>query len=496
MDLKNLQNGSDIRGVAINSIENEPVNLSQEIAVQLGFAFAKWISYRHEGSAKIGIGMDPRLSGPELKQGLFDGLLSFGAIAVDFGLATTPAVFMSTQFKETSCDASIMITASHLPSNRNGFKFFTKNGGLDKKDIKEIIEIAENTSIEKVNSNEIIPQINLIELYSKYLIDTIKAKTKKEKPLNDLHIIVDAGNGSGGFFAEDILSELGANTEGSLFLDPNGTFPNHAPNPEDRKAIGVLQDQVLKTNADLGIIFDTDVDRAAIVSSSGKPINRNALIALISAILLEEHPGSTIVTDSVTSTGLQKFIEKKGGIHHRFKRGYRNVINEGIRLNNIGKECWLAIETSGHGAMRENYFLDDGAFLIAKLLIKYAQINEKGQNLEQIIENLEEPKDEKEIRLKILDANFGSYGQKVIEDLKDYVSKTEGWEAEKVNHEGFRVNCLPNHGDGWFLLRLSLHDPVLPLNIESNIKGGSTQILNGLTGFLKKYDQLETSSLI
>lgn len=97
------------------------------------------------------------------------------------------------------------------------------------------------------------------------------------------------------------------------------------------------------------------------------------LIALIAYVILEEHPHSTIVTDSVTSDGLADFISRKGGRHHRYRRGYKNVINEGIRLNEAGEECWLAIETSGHAALRENYFLDDGAYLAAKLIVLCCQ---------------------------------------------------------------------------------------------------------------------------
>ena len=106
------------------------------------------------------------------------------------------------------------------------------------------------------------------------------------------------------------------------------------------------------------------------MDSEGNELNRNRLIALISAIVLKEHPGSTIVTDSITSDGLTEFIEQDlQGIHQRFKRGYKNVINEAIRLNQECQESWLAIETSGHGAMKENYFLDDGAYLVTKLVI-------------------------------------------------------------------------------------------------------------------------------
>jgi len=220
----------------------------------------------------------------------------------------------------------------------------------------------------------------------------LKIQSNFEKPLQGLKIIVDAGNGAGGFFTSKVLSQLGADTTGSQFLDPDGNFPNHVPNPEDKDAMQSICDAVVREKADLGVIFDTDVDRSAIVDSKGNPVNRNALIAMISAVILNEHPGSTIVTDSITSEGLTKFIEVElKGKHHRFQRGYKNVINESIRLNTLSEESWLAIETSGHAALKENYFLDDGAYLVAKLLVEMAKLNAKGGKLTDLITKLEQP---------------------------------------------------------------------------------------------------------
>jgi len=132
---------------------------------------------------------------------------------------------------------------------------------------------------------------------------------------------------------------------------------HHVPNPEAKEAIESIKKAVLDNNADFGIIFDADGDRSAFIDNTGREINRNNLIALLSDILLKQTPGATIVTDSVTSAGLKKFIENHGGKHHRFKRGYKNVINEAKRLNNEGIYTPLAIETSGHAAFINNYFL-------------------------------------------------------------------------------------------------------------------------------------------
>ena len=248
---------------------------------------------------------------------------------------------------------------------------------------------------------------------------------------------------------------------------------------------------VTDNKADLGIIFDTDVDRSAIVDRTGEPINRNALIALIATMILREHPGSTIVTDSVTSDGLAEFIANRKGIHHRFRRGYKNVINESLRLNKAGKESWLAIETSGHAALRENYFLDDGAYLVAKLIIEAARLRTEGKELQDLISDLRQPEESKEIRFKITNADFKAYGQKVLEDLQTAAASQEGWKIVAPNHEGIRVACTSAGERGWFLLRQSLHDPVLPLNIESDVEGGVAHIENRLMRLLSSYTDLK-----
>jgi phosphomannomutase len=317
-----------------------------------------------------------------------------------------------------------------------------------------------------------------------------------EQPLKSFKIIVDAGNGAGGFYASKVLEPLGADTTGSQFLEPDGTFPNHIPNPEDKVAMASICQAVIEHKADLGIIFDTDVDRGAAVDSLGQPLNRNHLIALIAGIVLREHPSTTIVTDSVTSDGLTEFIEADlKGVHHRFKRGYKNVIDEAIRLNQVGKESWLAIETSGHGAMKENYFLDDGAYLVSKLLIELARLSLAGQSLSDLITTLKSPQESEEFRIKLTAADFKSYGMTVIEQLQRFTETQTHWKNAPNNYEGVRVSCLEPHEDGWFLLRLSLHDPVMALNIESNIEGGVAQIKTALREFLHPFGELDLSSL-
>ncbi len=497
-ELKRLQSGTDIRGIAIE--HNGTKNLTSNLVNILGYGFVKWlkeIKNINKRNIEIAVGMDSRLSGPELKKALIQALIVSGCNVFDCGMCTTPAMFMTTILEEYSCDGAVMITASHLPYYHNGLKFFTKEGGCEKEDIIKIIEYSKVE--ENCKTIGVIEKIDFIDVYSKILVDKIRKSVNSilnyEKPLQGKKIIVDAGNGAGGFFVNKVLEELGANTEGSQFTEPDGHFPNHIPNPENEDAMNSIKEAVIKNKADLGIIFDTDVDRAAIVSSDGKEINKNALIALISSIVLEENPNSIIVTDSITSTGLSEFINDLGGVHHRFKRGYKNVINESKRLNEEGKLSCLAIETSGHAALKENYFLDDGAYLIAKILIKMAKLNEEGSNISSLIENLRYPKESLDIRISIKREKFKEYGEMIIEGLKKYSKQVDGWTIEPKNYEGVKINCDKENGDGWLLLRLSLHEPVLPLNIESDSNNCAKKILEKLIPFLKKYEDLDLDNL-
>ena len=493
MDYKKLQNGSDIRGVAIDGVAGQPVNLTQQACADIGRGFAVWLTRKlgkTEG-LRVAVGRDSRLSGSDLSEWICKAMAKQGLQITDFSMASTPAMFMATVTPGYLFDGTVMITASHLPFNRNGFKFFTAQGGLEKSDIAQIIEYAESDVTTGCTPAQIVSG-SFMDTYAEILANKIRSAVGTQKPLEGFHIVVDAGNGAGGFYVDKVLEPLGANTDGSRYLKPDGSFPNHIPNPENKEAMQSITEAVSEAHADLGIIFDTDVDRAGAVLSDGSELNRNRIIAMLSAILLREHPGTTIVTDSITSTGLAEFISAKGGKHHRFKRGYRNVINESIRLNSLGQDSQLAIETSGHGALKENYFLDDGAYLVTKLLIELARGKQNGYTLESLIADLKEPAESVEFRMNIRLDDFKSYGQKLIDELTAYAENQPGWSVAPDNYEGIRVNLDEAHGNGWFLLRLSLHDPLLPLNIETNSIGGAKVIASELYGFLKNYQMLDT----
>ncbi len=409
-------------------------------------------------------------------------------------MATTPAMFMSIVFPESNFNGSAMITASHLPFNRNGIKFFDDDGGLEHEDITEILNLAGFLNPSPVNFD--VQKLDLITIYADYLRNKIADELKSlgEKPLSGLHIVVDSGNGASGFFVDKILAPLGADTSGSQFLEPDGMFPNHITNPENKAAMEAIQSAVLKNKADLGLIFDTDVDRMSAVLSDGSEVNRDSIIAMIAAILAPDYPGSTIITDSVTSDRLTYFLEKVLGLKHLcYMRGYKNVINKQKELNAQGITAPLAMETSGHGALKDNYYLDDGAFLAVKMVIALAKAAKEGKKLDSLIEKLPPLVEEGEYRFKINCDEFKAYGNSVLEEFKKRAEQKSY--TMPHSYEGIRLSFNSDDVQGWILLRLSLHDPVMPMNIEGARKGDLAKLIKIAQELTDGFDKLDRGCL-
>lgn len=493
-DIRKLQNGSDIRGIACEGVEGEHVNLTEEAGNLIGGGFVRWLADKKgkkTGDLRIGIGHDSRITADSLFAAAAKGIVAAGAKVYDCGLVSTPSMFMTTVFDEFAFDGAIMITASHLPFNRNGYKFFDRDGGLEHDDITKILETASGLSVAEADLSG-VEKADSISVYCDFLKDKIRKSINAEdydRPLAGLHIVVDTGNGAGGFFVERVLAPLGADTTGSQFLEPDGHFPNHIPNPENKQAMESIKQAVLKNKADLGIIFDTDVDRMSAVLPNGDEVNRDAIIAMMTAIIAADYPGGTIVTDSVTSDRLTRFIESIGMKHHRFMRGYKNVINESIRLNKEGVVSPLAIETSGHGALSENYFLDDGAYMAVKLLIALAKAAKQNKPLSAFIEKLEKGFEEREYRFKIDGDDFKEYGKNALNTFEDR-AKAKGYAIAPNSYEGIRITFDTDEVKGWLLLRMSLHDPQMPLNIEGVREGDCDRLFDIVLELLEGFDRL------
>ena len=527
IDFMKLQYGSDICGVALEGVPGEEVVLTEEVAGAIAGSFAYWLGFKvgkNLYDLRICVGQDPRLSGDTLKSGLLKGIAMFGAEGYDAGLSTTPAMFMSTILPQLDFDGAIMITASQQPWNWNGFKFFTKYGDLEKEDIAKILRVASKYNFVGEFYEE--RDSNVLQMYAAYLRQMISMGLKDVPGgLSGMHIVVDAGNGAGGFFAKEVLEPMGADISGSLFLEPDGSFPNHEPDPWDKDAMASICKAVTDNGADLGILFDDDADRVAIIGPDGKSISRNAYIALAASLAADDYPGGTVVTDSITSCELTDFLEKKLGLKHlRYKRGYCDIIRKAKDLNaeieeNSPGKAFLAIETSGRAAFADNFYFDDGAFLAVQIIINAAKLKKDGKNINSLIDGLEAPAESCEVRLDLTAGDHEELGTKILEDAEKWVRDAAGMTLEVPNFEGVRVNYrVPlaaeekaeaeraedqaagkadksagkaSEANGWFLLRKSLHGPAMVLNVESDTEGGIDAVLPRIYDFIGKYEGTE-----
>ncbi|CAD6225499.1 unnamed protein product [Miscanthus lutarioriparius] len=527
--IRRLQNGPDVRGVALEGEKGRAVDLTPLAVEVIAESFGEWLreELRLRGEEqepqqlRVSVGRDPRLSGPRLGAALFAGLARAGCSVFDMGLATTPACFMSTILPRFNYDASIMMTASHLPYTRNGLKFFTKRGGLTSGDVETICDraaqkyVARNMGLGVGGSGTppVVMRVDLMSAYAQHLRDIIKQRVAHpehyDTPLRGFKVVVNAGNGCGGFFTWDVLEKLGADTTGSLHLDPDGRFPNHMPNPEDATAMSLTRGAVLAQGADLGVVFDTDVDRSGVVDAGGAAINGDRLIALMSAIVLDEHPGTMIVTDARASDGLTRFIESRGGRHCLYRVGYRNVIDKGVQLNADGVETHLMMETTGHGALRENYFLDDGAYMVVKIIIEMVRMKLAGVDggVGSLIADLQEPAESVLLRMDVLGEPKHAKGRatQAVEAFKKYIQedKLSGWVLDDCGDCSVAEGCLEDSNDrpidvdaymyraklydenqqraiGMVHLRQSVHNPNIALNMQSYVPGGCKSMAKDL----------------
>jgi phosphomannomutase len=437
----------------------------------------------------IAVGIDPRPHGMRLADALARGAEAVSRTRVVYtGIATTPACASFTG--GGGVDAAVMVTASHLPVDRNGFKIFphwSRGGSVSRDELRDLgrrakhvaSKLFEQMAVPATSGNQALfcsEWVDYMPRYKDNLKGAIARSDKKgASPLEGLSIVLNAGNGSGGFFAK-VLSDLGADVSGSVHLEPDAAFPVGIPNPEYKPMIDETIRACQQARADLGIMLDTDADRCGFVVpmdrsyTAYEPLHRNRLIALIGVMFSQSHPGCAIVTDSVTSEGLTLFLNKLGLQHVRYLKGYANVINKAKELTESGVcDAQVGMETSGHCAMRENGYLDDGTYTAAKVVSLLAQ--RRDLLLNSWIADYRDLPEVSELRMSTFDQSLDTmrsvFDVCAIEiELEAAEGATSGgvWEVDRENLEGIRVRV---GGGQFFMLRKSLHDPIVSLQIEA-----------------------------
>jgi len=390
------------------------------------------------GARKMMVGRDCRLTSDGYAEAVMKGFVDSGIEAVDIGVCPSPVFYFSVIHFEA--DGGIMITASHNPSDQNGFKIHLGGGtifGAEILEVKDVIEAGKFVSGSGSRRSE-----DIVAPYKKFMLENIKIE-------RGLKVAVDAGNGTSGPLAPTILRELGC-TVRELFCDMDGTFPNHHPDPTVPDNVTDLIAAVRSGSLDVGIGFDGDGDRIGVVDDRGKLLFGDKLLVLFAREILSRKPGATIIGEVKCSRLLYEDIQAHGGNAVMWKAGHSLIK---AKMKELDAE--LAGEMSGHMFFKDRFFGYDDALYAACRLVEILSKTDK--SLSELLADLPETFTTPEIRVEIPD------------DIKfDVVAGAQKHFADKhetVDVDGVRI--LFDDG-AWGLIRASNTQPALVLRYEAD----------------------------
>ena len=434
----------DIRGI-IND------TLTANDAHAIGSIFGSVIN--KNGGHSVVVGRDGRHSSLEIEKNLIEGLLSQGLKVFKIGLCPTPQLYFGVH--HLRADGGIMITGSHNPPDYNGFKMMLGHGPFFGQDIKDMAKTPYNRTKIIEGGQQI--QLDIQDAYLHRVLEGLRLDTK-------LSIVWDCGNGVAGPVIDKLSKSLSGEHE-VLFVDVDGNFPNHHPDPTIEKNLETLITRVKKRNADLGIAFDGDGDRIGVIDNLGKILWGDQLLAILAEDVLLEKPGSTIIGDVKASQGLFDRITALGGKPLMWKTGHSLIKNKMKEVN-----APLAGEMSGHIFFSDRYFGFDDAIYAAIRLIDV--VNRQGKKLSTIRSALPSVINTPELRLPCEGKNKFSMIEQVKEILREYK------DVEVCDIDGVRVSSKY----GWWLIRASNTQEIIVARCEAT----STEYLENIKAQLKE----------
>jgi phosphomannomutase/phosphoglucomutase len=428
----------DIRGLVATE-------LTPAFAQVLGQAYGTFLFERlgakgDMGTRRVAVGRDIRTSSTALRDGLVRGLTSSGLTVCDVGVVATPLTYFAANTLRV--DGLAMITGSHNPPEFNGFKMGIGKSTFHGPEIQALRQVAEAGRFLKVAVPGEVSHHDIIRDYEQYVLGNIRLGPRK------LKVVVDAGNGCGGFIAVPLLEKLGIEVIGQ-FIEPDGTFPNHHPDPTVVKNMEPLIERVLREKADLGIAYDGDADRIGAVDEKGNILWGDQLMILFAREILKEKPGATFVSEVKCSMTLYDDIEKRGGRAIMWKAGHSLIK---AKMAETGAE--LAGEMSGHMFFKNRYFgFDDAIYSTFRLLEILSRSNAP---LSSLLADVPKTFASPELRTDFPE----EMKFRAVELTRDAL-KAKG--LRTVDVDGVRV-VFP---DGWGLVRASNTQPLLVSRFEA-----------------------------
>ena len=422
----------DVRGVV-------PDELTPEIARDIGRAL---VATLHPDT--VVVGRDMRVSSPLLASALIEGIRDAGADVVDVGMVSTDA--LSFAVGKYGYPAGVMVTASHNPPEYNGFKISREDAralsldeGLD--DIRDLVVNGALPPITPPNERGDLIQRDILDDYAAHMLGLIDTAS-----LRPLRVAIDAGNGMAGVTVPRVFRDLPIEVI-PLYFEPDGTFPNHPANPIEPENTASLRRAVVENGYDLGAAFDGDADRVFLVDEQGQLVGGDILTAMVASRMLEQHPGSAVVYNLISSRGVPELIAEKGGRPIRSRVGH-SYIKDTMRR----EDAVFGGEHSGHFYFRDNWYADSG---MAALLYALELVSQSGKPLSEVIAPLDHRFRSGEINSEVADAAA------VMRAMEERYRRA----GAEIDHlDGITVN-FPTW---WFNVRASNTQPLLRLNVEAD----------------------------
>jgi phosphomannomutase/phosphoglucomutase len=428
---ENIFREYDIRGVVDKDLTDETVyDLARAIGTFL----------RAHGASNASVGRDARESSPRFRDIIIRGLNETGCDVMDVGMVPTPVLYY-TLFTQ-GVDSGVMITGSHNPPDNNGFKICLGKSTIFGEQIGEIKGIALSRKFESGQGKKQERDVN--HAYQEYIRSNVRLGPRK------LRVVVDAGNGMGGFIGAPLYKDLGCEVI-ELFCEPDSNFPNHHPDPTVVENMRFAINAVREHKADLAIAFDGDADRIGVVDEAGRIIWGDQLMIIFARHILKERPGATIIGEVKSSQAMYDDIRRQGGNAIMWKVGHSP-----IKAKMKETHAAMAGEMSGHLFFADRYFgYDDAIYAGARLI--------------EILSNTDEPLSAQlagvprmfntpEIRVDCPDEKKFDVVRRLTEEFK----KTH----EVIDIDGARI-LFEN---GWGLVRASNTQPVIVMRFEADSK--------------------------
>ncbi|MDQ7830777.1 MAG: phosphomannomutase/phosphoglucomutase [Desulfovibrionaceae bacterium] len=417
----------DIRGVVGEDFDPEWVD-------RLGRAVGT--SFRRRGFDCAVVGRDCRESSPEYEARLAAGMLSAGVDVIDLHMVPTPVLYYAV--KHLGKQAGVMVTASHNPPQFNGFKIWAGEGTIHTDEIAAIHRIMASGDFE--TGQGLLSEHDIAPSY----LERVTRDIRLARPVS---VVVDGGNGAAGMLAAEALRRVGAEVR-PLFCEPDGTFPNHHPDPVVEENTRQLAAKVRETGADFGVGLDGDGDRLGVVDEKGELLFGDRLLALFAREVLAEHPGATVIGEVKCSHLLYRDITAHGGVPVMGAAGH-SLMKDAMRRTG----ALLAGEMSGHLFFADRYYgFDDAAYAALRLA---GIVSRSSVPVSAMLADWPQTSSTPELRVDCPDAAKFAVVARAMAHFRGM--------AEIIDVDGVRL-VFP---DGWALLRASNTQPALVLRFEA-----------------------------